>query len=478
MKFRFFRTVLAVYSIVAFLVSMFALLNMVDTIAELGWFGGMAKNWDGEMVYMNRFLEGHDSGIYGWMSVAIASFVTGILFLLPLLAFNKHVKKGDLKNKHFAPFLIIYVLVFLPGVLTLFLRLSPVFIALIVVALFPVIVCILAIISFKKANALAAQIDEGEPMPMQEAPMGIEEAMASSQVASETYKSSNIEMNRGQANRTTKPVFIAVTVMYAALLILGVLGLFGIGVLWDYKALDIVSGGWLIAFTASYGLYLFLLSPFAFSDKVKKIGVLCSILGLVLLDILPIVLFFNHSAELSAGKSGMFKLFGDNILFIAMMLVSEIGIVATVLLSQKRLDPSKVSNKAKAEEPASTSFGAQIAHILFLIVVGLFNSAMSLMRLKEKNVNIYVLVIVPLFSFLVAVLSEIMIILFVVFLIGLIFLLMSKLYTPSDLYVAEIETSDGRRVKLTQYSYQGDMWDGDDGKRYKRVSNDEFVEAE
>ena len=280
--------------------------------------------------------------------------------------------------------------------------------------------------------------------------------------------------------RTSMAGFVIVTIIYAVILVLSVIALLGVNVLWDNPALNKVTGGWLIAYLASYGLYFFLLSPFKVSEKAKKIGVWSSIGGMLLLDILPIVLLVTNFSALSSTKDGsMFKLFNDATLIIISMVVSEIGIAMVYLLSQAKLDPDKFRKREAPKDQSGESALVRLLKILLQIIIGLFNSAVALIKLRDKHANVFSVIVSLLFSFLCVVLAEVMAILLLVFVIGVAILILGKFisfsYIESTRFEAEIDDGYGHVIKVHQYSYMGDDWEDDSGHRYKQVGPDKMI---
>lgn len=285
---------------------------------------------------------------------------------------------------------------------------------------------------------------------------------------------------RKEKPRTNKVGFVVVTIMYVALLIMSIVTLGGVNVLWDNdRALNVVTAGWLIAFCASFGLYFFLLAPFHISGKAKKIGAFMSVLGMLLLDILPILLLTkNESALKDAKNASMFGWFNNYTLIVVSMIISEIGIVTTLLLTQVRLDPNKTKKKKAPKDDKNDSFVITILKILIQLIVGLFNSALALMRLKEKHLNAYACLIVLLFSLLCCVLSEVMVILAVVFVVGFLVMLAGRFiefaYVPETKYEAVIRDESGNEIRVHQFSYQGSRWEDDKGNVYEDIGFGEF----
>ena len=255
--------------------------------------------------------------------------------------------------------------------------------------------------------------------------------------------------------KTNRVTFWIVTIIYAITLVLSIISLFDVKILWDNAEMNKVSAGWLIAFSASYGLYLFLLSPFDFKIRVKIIGSIASIVLMLVIDIFPIVLLIKYKDILSSINEGeMFGWFSSYVLLIITMIVSEIGIIALYLLSLARLNPEKIKNKKQVDTSYNEKarFWVFILKLLSTMIIAIFNSSLALMRLKEKHINIYSVFIVLLCSYLCVVLTEILLMLLVIFAIGLFIMIAASMYTPSTHYVYEVYDGGYTRT-LTYDSY-------------------------
>ncbi len=264
--------------------------------------------------------------------------------------------------------------------------------------------------------------------------------------------------------KTNKVTFWIVTIIYAVTLVLSIISLFDVKILWDNAEMNKVTAGWLIAFSASYGLYLFLISPFDFKTRVKVIGSIASIVLMVLIDILPIILLIKNKEILSSINEGeMFGWFSSHTLLLISMIVSEIGIIALNLLSLIRLNPEKIKNRDQVDTSYKENEKLWVGILKFLIslIIAVFNSSLALMRLKEKHINIYSVFIVLLCSYLCCVLSEILLILLVIFVVGLFIMILSSLYVPSTHYAYEVY--DGANKRILTY----DHYDAVRGDRYK-----------
>ena len=240
-----------------------------------------------------------------------------------------------------------------------------------------------------------------------------------------------------------------------------------------------VTGAWLIAFLPSYGLYLFLLSPFNFKSF-KIIGTIISIVLMLLADIFPIILLVKYKDVLLLIKEGeMFGLFSSFTFLLISIIISEIGIISLSLLSLVSFNPDKIKNKknnynSKLKEP----FYIFIFKLLIGIIIGLFNSSLALIRLKEKHINIYSVLIILICSYLCCVLSEILMILFVIFIIGFVIMIMAKMYNMGSQSQTKREVkakfSNGKEITLTQ-TIATDVWYDNKNHRWKEEGLGNFT---
>ena len=417
--------------------------------------------------------EGVESGIFIIISAPLLFLIT--LLLLSQLLVRKDVKKGVVKRRHFVPSLLFCILPILFVLYRDFLsiihaidagRLQISLYTVFVHVVPLVVVSPLLIVTIKALKSLSKKA------PPETEKVNEQETSTVRTETSEFVLSGKTEI-KDEKPRTNKVGFVLVSIIYAALLIMSVVTLAGVNVLWDNdRALNLVTAGWLIAFCASFGLYFFLLAPFHISGKAKKIGAFASVIGMLLLDILPIVLLIQNAGALQAAKNAsMFGWFNNYVLMVVTILLSEIGIVTTLLLTQARFDPNKLKKKKAPKDDHRDSFVVSILKFLIWLVIGIFNSAMALMRLKEKHINAYACLVSLLFSLLCCVLSEVMVILAVVFVVGFLVMLAGRFiefsYTPATKYEATIRDENGKEIKVHQYSYQGSRWEDDQGNVYE-----------
>ena len=262
--------------------------------------------------------------------------------------------------------------------------------------------------------------------------------------------------------RTNMPTFVIMSVIYLVIFILGLISLFGVNVLWDVKELNMVSGGWFVAFSMSFGIYLFMLSPFNFSKKINKIGTICSIILMLLVDILPIVLIIINKDALNVLHVSLFKLFTDKVIIIITMIASEVGITVGYFLTKFNFNPTKLKMK-EATKQQQRSVVAKIIRFIGYLILGLINSFYVLMKLKNKSLNIYVVFILALLTFLCPILAEIMV-MWIILLVfsGLVLIWAKGVTNYSEI---KVRSSDGNEVELYQNTI-GEYWYDDSGNKW------------
>jgi len=283
--------------------------------------------------------------------------------------------------------------------------------------------------------------------------------------------------------KTDKNGFVIITVMYALLIILSIISFTGKKVLFDNEYLNKVAAGWLIAFSASYGLYVFLVSPFKINKKISIIGSIISIVAMLLLDIIPFALINKYDILKYTTEASMFNKFKDNTIMILTIFVSEIGISLCYLLSKVRINPNK-KNKEKVEA-TNDKASNKLLTLLINLFLCIFNLSLGLLRIKEKNVNLYAIIIVPLFSILCVVLAEIMMFIFVIFVVGFIIMILlrtiemgqspEKIYKIDDLILTKDETTYINGTSYYRYKdSNGEYWIQDLNDEYIFYREDDF----
>lgn len=387
-----------------------------------------------------------------------------VLILISLILVSSSSKKGKTKKRHFVPAIIAGAIAsnFLVGI------------PLLVFAIMGIGGVNKETKDLPELGAIPETMEKAEEM---EAVFDVDEQAPAFIVKSEE------EVKTDEKPRNGKVAFIIVSAIYALFLVLGILSFFGINTLWDDPALNEVTGGLTFAWVGCYFLYFFTLSPFIKDEKVKKIGMGVSIGAIFVANVFPILMLIKNRGDLQANTtSSMFGL-PANVLMIMVMVISELGLIITTLLTQWRLNPEKIKKKETVKDEKGDSVLTMILKTIIQIIIGIINSAMALMRLKEKNINVYSVLVTVIFTFLSFVLTEVMAVLFLLMVFGIIIFVFGKFiefsYIPTSYNVAVIMDENGREIIVKQASgSQSDIYEDDMGRRFKRVSSDHFVYAE
>lgn len=258
-------------------------------------------------------------------------------------------------------------------------------------------------------------------------------------------------------------MFGLVTAYYLAILVMGIVGMCSDamnGVWWSggnvegsVTAMNKVTSMLLVSLVPTWGFYLMRVAPFRMPNLAKIIIAAVSAVLLAALIIVYFVIFAQYRAVLSLTmEASAFGLFSDAAIFTVAPILGVLGFAVCYGMTFIRISPETLKKKKVRKSDYGDGFGQVLKWIFAELVCLAFNIAVSLMRLRNRSVDIFTLLMTVLFTLCLFVMTEIMCILFVILLVGLFFAVVSSLYMkqPQPDYLV---SDNGNSLQLKYDSY-------------------------
>lgn len=258
-------------------------------------------------------------------------------------------------------------------------------------------------------------------------------------------------------------LFGLVMAYYLAILVMGIVGMCSDamnGVWWSggnvegsVTAMNKVTSMLLVSLVPTWGFYLMRVAPFRMPNLAKIIIAAVSAVLLAALIIVYFVIFAQYRAVLSLTmEASAFGLFSDAAIFTVAPILGVLGFAVCYGMTFLRISPETLKKKKVRKSDYGDGFGQVLKWIFAELVCLAFNIAVSLMRLRNRSVDIFTLLMTVLFTLCLFVMTEIMCILFVILLVGLFFAVVSSLYMkqPQPDYLV---SDNGNSLQLKYDSY-------------------------
>lgn len=271
--------------------------------------------------------------------------------------------------------------------------------------------------------------------------------------------------------RGKKGIFIALAVIYGVTLLLGILFtavpqissvITGLGIAKEENArsLAIAMGMLWIAVTPTFGLYFATISPFKIEKKNRTlIAVITGALSVVLAVVAVVVMEVTDIR---------YHFEGDDSWFVpASAIFAPVALILCHLLTLFHLDPSKLKS---INTETGDGFLNTIKHVLLVLVNAVIAFAKMILKFKEKNPDVFILVATVILTLFVYFTSFIVAIIVIAIMIVVVVLLFSNLvsfcYLPSN--GDGVVISDGvYRYSLTETDRAG-IYRDEQGREWKK----------
>ena len=197
-------------------------------------------------------------------------------------------------------------------------------------------------------------------------------------------------------NVVNLPVFIIITILYIAVLVLGILSLFNVNVIWDAFFQNKIGGLWFVVLSASYLMFFFEVAPFNIKKKVRIALFVLSTISYSAIQVIPVMYLINNQAIFqSIKKIGMWNVFDA---FVFSLITIGASYLSTMLIY---VVPWFSYNFDRVEEYKELDFetggiAKTILYFFLNILIAIYRFFLLVPKLRESSINTYFVVILPL----------------------------------------------------------------------------------
>ena len=262
------------------------------------------------------------------------------------------------------------------------------------------------------------------------------------------------------------PVFIIVTIFHIALLVLGILSVCDIKALWDETYQNRLGGIWFLVLFSSYLMFFFECAPFLIGKKIRKIMLTFSIIIYTGLQLIPILYLVNHQTIFHAIKKvGMWQVFDAFVFSLITLIGSYIATLMLYIVPLFSYDFDKM-DEFKELDSGDSGIAKTILYFFLNILIGIYRLILLIPKLREKSLNTYFIVFLPLSIFLLPFAAEtIAIILIMVVIIYIVSLIEGVFFNSVSYGSSSITVVDQYGNEITLYEC-GSSYKDDAGNYY------------
>lgn len=194
--------------------------------------------------------------------------------------------------------------------------------------------------------------------------------------------------------------FIIITIFYISVLVLGILSVCDIKAIWDETYQNRLGGIWFIVLFSSYFMFFFGSAPFLKNKKIRKGFFVLFAVIFTALQLIPILYLVNNEAIFHAiNKVGMWNVFDAFVFSLITIIGSYISTMLLYIIPWFSYNFDKIE-EFKELDPGDSGIAKVILYFFLDILIGIYWLVLLIPKLREKNLNVYFLLFLPLSIFI------------------------------------------------------------------------------